>query len=310
MNGWTTTSGSSWTDASIHVVAGSTIVTPFTMCASLIRSRSTAAASASSTRLLIPIVSAASSARHAPAPAAGRDDVRDRVGQVELALRVPRVELAERVAKRLRVEDVDRRVELADRALLVVRVSLLDDLADAAVLGADDAPVRQRLLRLDREDRDRRAPCPMLRDELLEQAGGDERRGRVEHEHRAGEAVERLLRGRDRVAGPARVLLHRDDDAVVVLVARVGRGDDDDRVGAGRARGLEHPVDDASPEQRMQVLRHGRLHPGAEPAGHDDSCEVGAHGSDGWGARIRTWDRGTKTRCLTAWLRPIVGSRV
>ncbi len=23
-----------------------------------------------------------------------------------------------------------------------------------------------------------------------------------------------------------------------------------------------------------------------------------------WGARIRTWDRGTKTRCLTAWLRP------
>ena len=26
---------------------------------------------------------------------------------------------------------------------------------------------------------------------------------------------------------------------------------------------------------------------------------------DYWGARIRTWDRGTKTRCLTAWLRPI-----
>ena len=26
---------------------------------------------------------------------------------------------------------------------------------------------------------------------------------------------------------------------------------------------------------------------------------------DGWGARIRTWDHGTKTRCLTAWPRPI-----
>src|SRR6266446_2069836 len=25
---------------------------------------------------------------------------------------------------------------------------------------------------------------------------------------------------------------------------------------------------------------------------------------NGWGARIRTWDRGTKTRCLTTWLRP------
>ena len=29
-----------------------------------------------------------------------------------------------------------------------------------------------------------------------------------------------------------------------------------------------------------------------------------AHQLDGWGARIRTWDRGTKTRCLTTWLRP------
>src|SRR3954452_12700703 len=28
----------------------------------------------------------------------------------------------------------------------------------------------------------------------------------------------------------------------------------------------------------------------------------------GWGARIRTWDRGTKTRCLTAWLRPTAAS--
>src|SRR5262245_35409931 len=27
-------------------------------------------------------------------------------------------------------------------------------------------------------------------------------------------------------------------------------------------------------------------------------------GKSGWGARIRTWDHGTKTRCLTAWLRP------
>ena len=27
-------------------------------------------------------------------------------------------------------------------------------------------------------------------------------------------------------------------------------------------------------------------------------------GTAGWGARIRTWDGGTKTRCLTAWLRP------
>ena len=31
---------------------------------------------------------------------------------------------------------------------------------------------------------------------------------------------------------------------------------------------------------------------------------VGITNLDGWGARIRTWDHGTKTRCLTTWPRP------
>ena len=59
----------------------------------------------------------------------------------------------------------------------------------------------------------------------------------------------------------------------------------------------------------MEVLRQRGLHPGAKASGHHDGCNggVGQWWSrvDGWGARIRTWDRGTKTRCLTAWLRPI-----
>src|SRR5204862_91174 len=43
-----------------------------------------------------------------------------------------------------------------------------------------------------------------------------------------------------------------------------------------------------------------------EPGGHHDSCwlRVAQRRVNGWGARIRTWDRGTKTRCLTTWLRP------
>ena len=56
-NGWMVTSGSSSTSGSIQVVAGSTIVTPASMWRSLIRSRSTAAASASSTRVLTPSAS-------------------------------------------------------------------------------------------------------------------------------------------------------------------------------------------------------------------------------------------------------------
>ena len=31
---------------------------------------------------------------------------------------------------------------------------------------------------------------------------------------------------------------------------------------------------------------------------------VTVSGTSGWGARIRTWDHGTKTRCLTTWPRP------
>ena len=30
----------------------------------------------------------------------------------------------------------------------------------------------------------------------------------------------------------------------------------------------------------------------------------------GWGARIRTWDHGTKIRCLTTWPRPIGSATV
>src|SRR5436305_3708488 len=50
------------------------------------------------------------------------------------------------------------------------------------------------------------------------------------------------------------------------------------------------------------MLRERGLHPRTKSGRHDDGCKV-AWGQ-GWGARIRTWDRGTKTRCLTTWLRP------
>src|SRR4051812_5652641 len=36
----------------------------------------------------------------------------------------------------------------------------------------------------------------------------------------------------------------------------------------------------------------------------ENSGKISCLWNFGWGARIRTWDDGTKTRCLTAWLRP------
>src|SRR6266516_1377869 len=71
-------------------------------------------------------------------------------------------------------------------------------------------------------------------------------------------------------------------------------------------RGAEDPVDHSASEERMQVLRDVGAHPRPETCGHHDCSEIGRrhrrHG--GWGARIRTWDHGTKTRCLTTWPRP------
>ena len=33
---------------------------------------------------------------------------------------------------------------------------------------------------------------------------------------------------------------------------------------------------------------------------------AGVGKGNGWGARIRTWDAGTKNRCLTTWPHPII----
>ena len=61
------------------------------------------------------------------------------------------------------------------------------------------------------------------------------------------------------------------------------------------------------------MLGRGRAHACPPASGHDDGCELGAgfgHGRHvGWGARIRTWDHGTKARCLTTWPRPSESGR-
>ena len=46
--------------------------------------------------------------------------------------------------------------------------------------------------------------------------------------------------------------------------------------GSGRqlAGRLDHPVDEAAAEQRVQVLRRLGAHARAEPGGQDDSCEL------------------------------------
>ena len=45
---------------------------------------------------------------------------------------------------------------------------------------------------------------------------------------------------------------------------------------------------------------------GLRPSRRLRVCAGSWSAEDGWGARIRTWDHGTKTRCLTTWPRPSV----
>src|SRR4029077_10135361 len=86
---------------------------------------------------------------------------------------------------------------------------------------------------------------------------------------------------------------------------RVRRGDNDNAAGSACLRGEDHPVDEPATKKRVQMLRQRGAHPRSQPGGHHNGCKRRVcHGINGWGARIRTWDRGTKTRCLTAWLRP------
>ena len=132
---------------------------------------------------------------------------------------------------------------------------------------------------------------------------------RIEHLRRAGE---RRLGAADRVARAARLLLH-DRREPFERLRRVGRDDDDERLGCKRTGRLDDPVDHPPAEDLVQVLRRRRAHARATASGHDDGCERGSgcgHGGHvGWGARIRTWDHGTKTRCLTAWPRPSESGR-
>jgi hypothetical protein len=304
------------TVGSIQVEAGSTIVQPASRWPRLMRSRRIAAASASSTRVLTPSVSAGSDVhRHL---VACLDDRAHRVGEVQLALRVVAVEALDRGPQQLGLEDVDRRVRLGEGEDLGGRIDRLDDCLEQASIVAYDAAVAADVGRDEREDGAARALGAMVGHELGQQLGGEQRGVARQDEDATRPALQRGARRRDRVAGAARCLLHCELEPRE-LVLRVGRDDDHERVGAERTGRLDDPVDHPAAQDRVQVLRRRRLHAGADATRHHDGCEVGdgGHGigrrrrvEDGWGARIRTWDGGTKTRCLTTWPRPIAARRV
>ena len=118
-----------------------------------------------------------------------------------------------------------------------------------------------------------------------------------------------VARGRDGVAGAARLLLDSRDLPSVVGV-RACRATRRRRPGRRRPR--------APPRAPSRPCAARAAGAGASASPSACACRArrpsrllrgraSAHRCDGWGARIRTWDRGTKTRCLTTWLRPTTG---
>jgi len=124
---------------------------------------------------------------------------------------------------------------------------------------ADDAAVEARVGWLGAEDRRRSRLAPVRRDEVEQELGGEKRRVAGEHENVAHVRLERGARGAHGVAGAERRVLHDDGHtARRELLATGGRRHDDERLGAGRAAGLDHPIDHAATENGVEVLRHRR----------------------------------------------------
>ena len=202
------------------------------------------------------------------------------VGEVELALGVVGVEPGEGAPEGGRVDDVDRRVDLADGQLLGRRVARLDDRDQPAVVASEDAAVRARVVGLEGEDRRRRSFGPVRLEQAGEGRGGEEWRIAGEDEDVPLEALERRLRGGGGVTGAARLLLDGEHGSrrqrALELGHRPGRGHDDERVGVELARRRDDPVHEAAAEQLVQVLRPRRTHARAETGGHHHRCDGGA----------------------------------
>ena len=144
VNGWTTESASSSTPWLDPGRPGSTIVTPASMCASLIRRRSSRGRDRQLGARVDPQRRRARrGTTHGGGAMAGGDELLDRVGQVELALRVVRVQPAERLPERARQRR--HRSRSSARGSHVARgvaSRVLDDRLDRAVGAADDPAVR------------------------------------------------------------------------------------------------------------------------------------------------------------------------
>ena len=243
------------------------------MCARLIRSRRTAAASASSARVLTP-ASNDSSASVDRDVLAGLDEEPDRVGEVELALGVVRLDPFERPARACR--SGRRRSPSSSRGSRARRRWRRGPRRCARA-------GRRRRGRGGRSGGRRRysipstvAAAPVVRCVSTSSRSISEVSSTASPESTStfsARPSRARACGSERVAGAERLLLDRDLDAARSRPRVCGEATT--TIGSAPAlRGREdHPVDHPAAEKRVEVLRDGRAHAGAEPGGEDDGCD-------------------------------------
>lgn len=222
---------------------------------------------------------------------------REDVGEVDLALSVVLAEAPERGAQHRGVEHVHRRVDLADLALLVRRVLVLDDPGDVTVGVAQDPAVAGRVVDDGREDRHGVLAGGVLREQVGERLGVDQRGvaredddGTVDAERAGGAGLELARRGRGRLDGGVerreRALdgAARAGDLVLVDDERAGDAgeslgrdglalvpdDDGDPLGVERGRRGEGVAEDGAPGEGVEDLGGGGAHPRALACSQDD----------------------------------------
>ncbi len=208
---------------------------------------------------------------HGPAGRAQRgQDVRE----VRLALGGARRERLQGGEQRAGVEQVQARVDLADRHLRLGGVAghlRLDHAVHAAAGVPHHAAVAARVGELHR--RDRRPRVAVTGDQRLDRLGGEQRHVAVDDERRCAR-IDQAGGGHDGAAGAVGLGLHGDLDALgqVRREPPVRVVDDDHARGAGLLGGLDRPQKHRPSADRVQDLGQGGAHPGALARREDDHC--------------------------------------
>ncbi len=241
----------------------------------------------------LPVVAADGRADAVPGLAQDAEDV----GEVLLALAVVGTDLAEGVGEQGAVEGEDARVDLADRALGVGGVLVLDDGRHGAAGVADDASVAGGVGDLGGQHGDGVAVGLVRPREPGQGLAGQQRGVAADDDHGAGDAAAELFEGHaDGV--PGAVLLVLDGGADVGVDAGQVRGDllpgvpddHDEVLGVQLTGGGDDVTDERAPADLVENLGSRRLHAGAfTRCEYDDGCRaVGAHGD---ALRLRGWTR-------------------